>query len=270
MTVGIGAIAQKGNDPRVVVSADRMVTIGRDAGIEYEDHESKLEVIEHNDRVCAVGIGSGSSAYLDELFKNIGAELAGEAPRTVRSVLNHSLAAYQALLRSSISNQVLAPLGYDLDDLKNGTEIPPEIQKTIAQKVEKYRKQYRESLSVLIAGVGVNGAGIFQLAGSDYTNQTEPGYLAIGSGSASATLTFIRRGYDPATTLRDGIFTVLEAKTRSEERQGVGQQMDMAIIEQGSIRTYDRRQIVKLRDLLGDIRHEERQARERVMDKWTP
>lgn len=173
------------------------------------------------------------------------------------------------MVRNSISNQVLSPLGYTMQDFRDeSTHMPAEIQYSIMERIEELRKRIKQRVQILIAGVGTNGPGIYLISGPDYSNYTDTGYSVIGSGSSSARLTFIRRQYDSNCSMRDGVFTVLETKSQSEERQGVGHRMDMALVQPGRIKTLDETQIQNLRNKLTEIGEAERKAREKVMQEW--
>lgn len=271
MTVGIGAIAMNDGDPHVIVSADRMVTYGQQSGVEYEDTNSKIESIISNDQVNAVAVGSGSTTYIDEVIKNIRRTISNSDQniRRINNVLNHSLSGLKYTVQDSISNQILAPFGYSLNDLRDSdTEIPAEIQKGIFEQTANLREQIANEVHLLIAGVGVDGPGVYLLHGTDYTNFNDMGYGIIGSGSDSARLTFIRRRYDRKCSVREGVFTVLEAKNQSEERQGVGQQMDLVLLSGDQMDVLDDTEIMNLREFLEDIEEAEQNARENVIDDW--
>lgn len=269
MTVGIAAIAENDDDPYVIVAADRMVTVGQQGGVEYEDTESKVEPVLHSDEACAVIVGAGPTTYIDEIVEQFRRYGAGEEITTTRGALRYTLAAYQQVIRDSIDNQILAPFGYRFADLNSDeSSIPVEIQKTIAERILKFREAVGNRVRLLVAGVGEDGPGVFLVSGGDFTNYSDMGYTEIGTGGDSARLTMIRREYDKSASLQEGVFTVLEAKSQSEERQGVGQQMDMALVQKDSIRRLDSEAIANLRDMLEDIEDKEQQAREKVMHQW--
>jgi len=271
MTVGIAAIAQSEDNPYAIVAADRMVTVGDEGGVEYEDTESKIEPFLQTDQTSAVVVGAGRTMLIDEIIDSLHTIVAGEQSNitTARSAMNYVNAAYQQTIRNTISNQVFAPLGYRLEDLQDpDTHIPNEIQATVAEQAQNIRQQYQDRAQLIVAAVGNDGAGIFYVTGSDYTNASDIGYATIGTGYESASLTFIRREYDKNADYREGVFTVLEAKSQSEERQGVGQQMDMILIQAGHQQVIDDTQT--LRNKLDEINRAERQARENVIEGWAP
>lgn len=272
MTVGIAAICQKDGSPYVVASADRMVTVGSQGGIEYEDTGSKTEILEPDTGLRAVAVGAGASTYIDRVHRRAQAYLddpGNTPPRTMEDLRQFYLTALQAVVRETINNQVMEPFGYKIEDLRDeSVTIPGAIQQSIAEQVNGITKQVGDMMSVLVAGVGEDGAAIYEMQGTDYTEFTDIGYAVIGSGSNSARLTFIRRGYDHLRDYREGVFTVLEAKSQAEERQGVGQQMDLYGIGFEDVSSFDEDDKENLREKLGKIEAEERNARENVMEEW--
>jgi 20S proteasome alpha/beta subunit len=271
MTVGIAAIAENDGDPNVVMAADRMVTMGDEGGIEYEDTESKIEPFVQTDTASAVVVGAGRTMLIDEVIDNLHSIVAGSQSDvdSARKAMQYVKVAYQQTLRDTIENQAFRPLGYHLEDLRDETtHIPEEIQRTLAEQAQNLRRRYGEGVRFIVGAVGPDGPGIYYVSGSDFTNATEIGYAAIGTGGTSAQLTFIRREYDKNTSFREGVFTVLEAKSHSEERQGVGRQMDIALVRSNRIYPVD--DIDNLREKLNEIKFAEQEARRKVMVDWDP
>ena len=272
MTVGIAAICRRDGEPCVVAAADRMVTVGRTGGIEYEDTGSKAEIIEGAAGLRATAIGAGTSTYIDRVHREVRSYLESdenELPSTMEDLRGFYLVALQTVVRETINNQVMEPFGYTLQDLGNDdVDIPGAIQQNIAQQVNEIQTQLEEMMTILLAGVGRDKGAIYKLAGTDYSEFSDMGYAVVGSGSNSARLTFIRRQYDYHLEYRKGVFTVLEAKAQAEERQGVGQQMDIISLEEGNERLFEEDEQERLRQKLQKIEAEEREARENVMNEW--
>jgi len=273
MTVGIAALSEIGVDPAVIVSADRMVTVGEESALEYEDTESKIAPVIQSDNLNGVIVGSGPTTYIDEFVRTlcqfIQSADGSETPRTSRGLLNYALSAQQTVVQDTVENQVLSPFGYSRGDLKNdNVNIPSKIQEVIAQQTMEIRNDVTGRVSLLLACVGENGGGIFVISGVDYANFTDTGYAVVGSGADSARLTFMRRNYDNSNDHQHCLFTVLEAKSQSEERQGVGRQMDLVKITQDGVDRFENSEITDLRKQLQEINVRESQARENVINEW--
>lgn len=273
MTVGIAAVCQEDGEPCVIASADRMVTVGRQGGIEYEDTGSKPEIIEGDSGLQALAVGAGASTYIDQVHREVREYLSdptNQTPQTMGDLQEYYLAALQNVIRTTINNQVMQPFGYTLNDLKNQqVEVPAGIQQAIVEQVNNLQKEVQNAVTILLAGVGSDGPAIYKFAGTDFSEFTDIGYAVVGSGGDSARLTFIRRRYDYRRDYREGVFTVLEAKSQAEERQGVGQQMDLYAIQTDRVREFDNEEREELRQKLQKIEAEERDARESVMQEWS-
>jgi len=271
MTVGIGTICEEDGEPCVVLAADRMVTVGTSGGVEYEDSSAKIEPFIDNDDVTAMLVGSGSSTMIDSIIKR-SQQIATANPdvANINGAMKIALGAYKTIVQETISNRVLSPIGYELEDLRNNdVEVPTEIQRSVVNQANDIRNQFSEGVKIMLAAVDRNEAGLYLIAGNDYTDFSDIGYSVIGSGTRSARLTFIRRGYDSDCDSRESLFTVMDAKSQAEERQGVGQQVDLVKITQGMKKHYSAEEIQSLRENLNKINEQEMEAREKVIREWT-
>jgi hypothetical protein len=268
MTVGIAAISEAEHDPYVVLAADRMVT-NRTGGLEYEAQESKIETLHHQQDATAVALGAGRNDWLSEIVKKANELIAQKATANLNVTDINSLfkIAYQRTIQNAIHDELLAPLGFQLSDLRNKEEhMPEQIQAEIVSRSQKYRKQFAEGAQFILAGVDSRGAHIYSHSGGSVSEESHRGYSVIGSGFRSAQLTFVRSNFDKSTSLTDTLFTVAEAKTQSEERQGVGNKMDLVKISVGKYNEISETE--QLRNQLTRVDEEERLARQNVMKEW--
>lgn len=87
MTVGVGAIAGVGTgSEEAVIAADRMITFGQQVGIEYEDTESKIGIVDQGPNPCTAVVGAGETTHIDEIL-NTGSRLHDSNGRAVCSPL---------------------------------------------------------------------------------------------------------------------------------------------------------------------------------------
>jgi hypothetical protein len=267
VTVGIGALCETESDPRAIVAADRLVTTGLGTRIEYEHTNSKMERITQSDGVLAVAVGAGAVSLTDELLYKTRGKLDQTQDMTVRSVVEKAVNASTDLIRESIERQVLAPYGFDSHNEFNknqkalGKGMVNSIQRDILDKRDKIFSQ----MNVLIAGVDSEGAHLYGIRQNDMARHDSIGYHTVGSGSDPAESSFIRNQYDDTCDKKDAVMSVVEAKIRAEEAQGVGRQMDIAIISQDGIQAVDNDKIAHLREIHEEITEEERTARKSVL-----
>ena len=60
----------------------------------------------------------------------------------------------------------------------------------------------------------------------------------------------------------------MDAKSQAEERQGVGQQVDIVKIKRDEAKQYTDDEIEDLRENLAKINQQEMEAREKVIEDW--
>lgn len=260
-----------GSDPKAIVAADQMVTVGQQGGVEYEDAEGKVDVFVDNDNVSAVAVGAGITTYIDDILRRVNEYVSNDpdAVETARDARDYCLGAYQNAVRETVENTVFQPLGYTLSDLRDeDVRIPGEMQRAMVQQIGNIRQEAAQQVNILVAAVDNNNAELYQLHGMDASPFTDIGYSVIGSGADSARLAFTRRGYERTCTEQEGVFTVLEAKSQAEERQGVGQKMDFAKISKDSVKIYEDEEKQDLREMLDNIKDKERDARQKVIEEW--
>ncbi len=267
MTVGIGAICRAENGPQVVISADRMVTVGAGSGIEYEDTDSKIEVVTETDGMVCVAVGSGSLNYIDEVLDRLEDKMIDNPPTDVGGVVSLAGEAFREMERDTINRNILSQYGLSIEELSDSNSaIPAQFQGDILEKIDGVRSTLRDSVNIMLGGVS-NGEAELHAGSNDYNSFTSTGYSTIGSGSQSAQLSFIRNRYDPDhATLPEATFTVAEAKVQAEERQGVGQEMDMITVSNDGVEKIE--EIETLRDLVERAETQQQQVRERVIETW--
>lgn len=267
MTVGIGAICRGDNGPNVVISADRMVTVGAGSGIEYEDTDSKIEVVNETDGMVCVAVGSGSLNYIDEVLERLRDRMISDPPSDLSGIVSLAGKSYREMERDTINRNVLSQYGLSIEEISSDeTEIPDHFQGEIIDNIDEVRSTLRDYVNILLGGVS-SGEAELHAGSNDFINHTPTGYATLGSGSESARLSFIRNRYDADdATLAEATFTVAEAKVQAEERQGVGQEMDMITVSGDGVERIE--EIETLRDKVEEAETHQQQVRERVIDSW--
>lgn len=267
MTVGIGAICKAENGPQLVISADRMVTVGAGSGIEYEDTDSKIEVVTETDGMVCVAVGSGSLNFIDEVLDRLQDKMIDDPPTDISGVVDLAGEAFREMERDTIDRNVLSQYGLSVEELSSpDSEIPAHFQGDIQEQMESVRSTLRDSVNIMFGGVS-NGEAELYSGSNDFNSFTSTGYSTVGSGSQSARLSFIRNRYDPDhATLPAATFTVAEAKVQAEERQGVGQEMDMITVSAEGVEKIE--EIETLRNLVEKAETQQQQVRERVIEEW--
>jgi len=265
VTVGIAASYDDGGDEEVVLVADRMVTTG---AVEHEHSDGKLEEISPG-RPAVAAVASGTLAHADELYYRVGDRLLDESPDTVQAVAEMFVEEMQEVVREEANNRVLQGYGLTLQDLtKDGTKLADELVAGLLESVQELKSDIEQNTTMLITGVDDrHGAQILELRNGSLMRHRSLGYQCIGSGANSAQLTFMRNGYEPDGT-DDALLMAADAKHQAAEAQGVGEDMDIAIVSD-RVEFLDRDKVDDVQSLIKDVRDAEETAREKTINGRT-
>jgi hypothetical protein len=266
MTVGIGAICEADtDDPKAVVAADRLVTSGVAARREYEHTSSKMLDVFGADGSApcvAVGVGAGSVSLADEVFYKTNSKISNNSPGTTRQIAEFSVESLQEVVKETINRQVLSPHDLELQTFNSlQGEMNPNVVQGIYQEMMEKKEEVLSQVNILLAGVDGEGAHLYNVLHNDMSRNDSIGYLTVGSGAEPANSTFIRNRYDDTCSLDDALLSVTEAKAQAEEAQGVGQEMDIAILSERGRHDLSNNELTELREIHDEVVEAERQAR---------
>lgn len=261
MTVGIGA-AYKGDDPAVVLIADRRVTTG---AVEHEHSDGKLEMISAGDPAVAA-VAAGTLSYADELYYRVGNRILQQSPDTVQAVGDLFVEEMHGIIREEANNQILSNYDLTLNQLTNeGVPLSDEMVGEFMGRVSDLKREIQGATKLLIAGVDdKHGAQILELRNGSLSRHRSLGYQCIGSGGSSARLTFMRNGYNP-TDIEDALLLAADAKNQAAEAQGVGEKMDIAVASD-HVTFLEEKRIKHIQKVIEEVRVAERSARENTFN----
>jgi len=267
MTVGIASLCEtEDDDSKVILSADRMVTTGLVAPIEYEHTESKMLPLVEDDELVVMGVGAGSLSFIDDFFYNLRNKIEEDNLENVREIAVESTDIFKDILHETINRQVLNPLGFELSDLKNQQQFHPQVLQSLLQDVTEKQEQVYGSLQIMLVGIDKSGGHIYSVQNGDIARHDSIGYHSIGSGTHPAHSTFISNRYDSACDINNALLSVVEAKMQAEEAQGVGRDMDIAVISKDGFEELDNGEIQKLRNIQEEIAEKQVQTRNKVIN----
>ena len=270
MTVGIAAICEaETDDPKVVVTADRLVTSGIVARREYEHTSSKMVDMygsEGSSPCVVAGVGAGSVSLADEVFYKMDEQISANEPATTRQIAEHGVKALQQVVQETIDRQVMSAQGLDLNTFnKIQNQMNPQVVQGIYQEMTQKRDEVLNQVNILLAGVDGSGAHLYNIRQNDMARNDSIGYLTVGSGAEPANSEFIRTRYDDNCDLSDALLSVTEAKAQAEEAQGVGREMDIAVLHKGGRRDLSDKEVKELREIHEEVVEAERKARSETM-----
>jgi len=236
MTVGLAAACNGGDDPQVVIAADRMITSGHATRIEYEHTKSKLDEVVDNqsasvDGVHCMAASSGTVSYVDKFFTKLKSKVRNTEPAGVEHIATMGAEVIQEMTRDRANRQVLNQFGISLEDLRNGrVAMEEDTIHNLLGEISNERGTILSQLDVLFAGIDHTGSNIYSIPDGNVSPHNRIGYHSIGSGRQPARSSFIRSRYDEDCSIEETLLSVTEAKRQSEEAQGVGAEMDIAIV----------------------------------------
>jgi len=155
MTVGIAAVCEsEQNQPRIILAADRLVTTGMAARIEYEHTNSKMETVFVEDEITVMGVAAGSLSLADDMFYKIGGYIDNNSISSVREIVEYGVDSYHDMLKETIERQVLKPNGFTRESFNNGQQqLNPQIAQGIYQDILEIQNEVEILLNILIAGI---------------------------------------------------------------------------------------------------------------------
>jgi hypothetical protein len=221
MTICIAALCHA-EQPRAIVAADRMVTLG--GFIEFEHAVPKMT----RASPYALALVAGDALIGTRIAEDAAHEVAGTSP-PVADIARQLAAQYEAARRSQLEERFLVPRGLNLQSFYGAHNT---LNPQITAMLDNQMAQFNLGVEVLIAGVDGAGAHVHTVhnpGGAERQHDTI-GYAAIGSGTIHALQSMIGFQHTPKADYHQTVFRVYAAKRRAEVAPGVGLDTDVAVI----------------------------------------
>ena len=281
MTVGIGAICDAQTDePKVVLSSDRLVTTLQQSRIEHEHPETKLINFSRNlSGTHLVGVVAGSVQLGETLRDRINDRIQAfiqennEEP-WVSTAADLAGAAYQTVVQNRIENRVLRSYGLRLDDLSRQHQFQDSFLNDVLAEVDGLRNEIHQNLTLLLGGVGARGPGIFLISTNDVLPQNDMGYATIGSGTQPAESEFIKTEYGKLEDLNTAFTTIAAAHHQAKKASGVGGEPDIMVVDSNGVYEVDEGTRDDLMDRQQKIATEQQNKKDQILSSnpvnWSP
>jgi hypothetical protein len=215
---------------------------------------------------AVAAVAAGTLSYADELYYQVGNRVLNESPDTVQAVADLFVEEMHAIVQSEANNQILSDYDLTLNQLTNeGVPLSDDMVGQFLQQISDLKQNIHANTNMLIAGVDdEHGAQLLELRDGSLTRHRSLGYQCIGSGAGSASLTFMRNGYDPES-IEDALMLAADEKNQAGEAQGVGDKMDIAVVTD-DVKFLEEERIKNIQYIIEDVRDAERDARESVIN----
>lgn len=280
MTVGVAARCDGGEEPKVVVGADRLLTTEQQSAIEHEHPEPKVKVIGENvPTMNCLAITSGRVDWAEELRDKIEQDCdyyinEEEIALGVKNIAEIGAGKYQEFLQEKIDRQILSHFGITLDDLKAQHRFKDRFISDVRLEIENARDTINSQLKLLIGGVDAYGSHVYEVGNGDFTTHNDRGYTAIGSGIQPALSEFMEDEYSGNCTLSRALVTVTASIMRARQASGVGGDIDIGIVGNSFIEMANDDVLRTLKERNRAINEAQERAKQEVLESesvnWNP
>ncbi len=248
MTACIVAICEGGK--YIVIAADRMYT--SPLNVEFETQETKIEVL---GKIC-VALASGNSAHATEVLDPIQQLHDGEIHVNISDLAEEVKNQYMVARLAEVEDLIVLPsMGKDFLDFRDkGGALPNylQTQPTVYSQIVVQSSAHNYSLDLLLAGIDDTGAYIYHIGNPGLLSPLDKlGHAAIGSGGIHAIISLSLGGQTRHRNLIETLYSVYLAKICSEVAPGVGNETDMAVVDEEGIRNCSPEFLESLRDICG-------------------
>ena len=229
MTVCIAAMCRDDGDraPRIVVAADRMVTLG--GFMEFEHTVPKVD----RPSDTSLAMIAGDTLLGTRLVHNVSQQLRGTTPRI--SDISAQVATWYETVRQQIAEQmILTPRGLSWTSYY---QAQGSLNPNLTMMIDKGLAEFDLGVELLVAGVDDDGAHIYSVNNPGRVDRQHDviGYAAIGSGAIHAIPALIGFHHSPDDGFKSTVFRVYAAKRRAEAAPGVGDETDVAVITAAAV-----------------------------------
>jgi 20S proteasome alpha/beta subunit len=227
MTVCIAALCTDGDEPRVVVAADRMVTLG--SFIEFEHAMRKMTAASP----YAIAMIAGDTLVGTRLAREA-AEVTASSNPGIDEIARQLATEYENTRRTRMQEDLLTPRALDLESFYGAHNA---LNPQIVAMIDNQMSQYNLGVEVLLAGVDSSGAHVYSVQNPGGAERLHDiiGYAAIGSGAIHAVQSMIGFGHTANAGYHETVFRAHASKRRAEAAPGVGAESDIAVISSTSV-----------------------------------
>lgn len=243
MTVCVAAICQDQGEPRTVVAADRMVTLG--GFIEFEHAMPKMVPA----GVAAIMMLAGETLIAKRLTDET---IAGSSATTLAGLAGELAARYDTTRSALMEEALLRPRGLTMQGYYQAHQA---LNPQIVVMLDNQMQAYNLGVEILLSGVDATGAHIYTVQNPGGTDRLHDiiGYAAIGNGGIHAIQAMIGFGHSAAADYHETVYRAFAAKRRAEVAPGVGRDTDMAVISTAGIHKLTDDELQQLQSIYEDF-----------------
>lgn len=228
MTVCIAALCGDGEDTKVIVAADHLVTSG--GFMEFEHPGSKI--VELCDQALVMVAGNTIDGM--RLVNEAAAAMDGE-PVSIPELSQNLGQRYAAARLHRAEQIVLVPRGLSLESFYN---MHNQLNQQVVMLLDNALGEFGLGVELLLAGVDEDGGHIHTNGdpGGGNSDHGPIGWAAIGTGAVHVLQSMAGFAHAPDANYGQTLFRVYASKCRAEVAPGVGHETDVAVISRDGIK----------------------------------
>lgn len=245
MTVCIAALCGDGEDSRVVVAADHLVTSG--GFMEFEHPGSKIVPL--CDKALVMVAGNTNDGM--RLVREAAAEM-GDGTIPIPALAQDLGTRYAGARLQRAEQGLLVARGLSLETFYN---MHGSLNQQVVMLLDQALAEWTLGVELLLAGVDDSGGHIHTNADPGGGNQDHGpiGWAAIGSGAVHVLQSMAGFAHAPDASYGQTLFRVYASKRRAEVAPGVGHETDVAVISQEGTKTLSGAELENLDHIYDDF-----------------
>lgn len=239
MTVCIGLISEEN---KIVLAADRMITANYPP-IKFEPDIVKYQRLS---KTCVALTADSALAYT-ELFQDVINKIRHLNNPPISLIVEKVKESFVKLRLKKAEEEVLKPRGLTIEKYYETMRMLPE---GLVVAIDKGLMEKEYPLLILLCGVDDTGAHIYRIFDPGHSECFDSlGFNAIGSGELHAVSSFIAKKCNAKTPFERALYCVYEAKRNAEKAPGVGEYLDMLVIDNDDVKIVNPELLKQLSDI---------------------
>ena len=262
MTICIAALCEKGE--KIIVAADRMVTVGQI--IEFEHDVPKFVNLTDN---CVV-MTAGSTTLQNDIIKEASSKIKTLKKPNFKQITDELKNAYATLRIKRAEETILLPKNLNFQTFYQSQRIMlPELVFQMTDAINKTNL----GVEYILCGFDENGGHIHYIVDPGISECWDSvGFCSIGTGNLNSVSAFTAHNYAPNFPIEKSLYLVYLAKKEAQRAPGVGNDTDIAILTKEGIKSLndeEKKSLDLIHKKFMKIEDEEyREVKRNMLDGW--
>jgi hypothetical protein len=262
MTICIAALCE--NRSKIILAADRMITVGQI--LEFEHEVRKFKELTSN---CVI-MYAGSATIQDDIINEAMPQIQNLRTPVFKQITNEIIEAYTKIRIRKTEETILKPQRLDFDSFYQSQRmLLPEIVFNLTNAITNMKL----GVEYILCGFD-NTFGHINYIVDPGTSECfdSVGFCAMGTGNLNAVSVFTAHKYAPSFSVDKALYLTFLAKREAERSPGVGKETDIAILSSDCVKHLSNHEIGEIEKIYTDcLKIEEKEYKEvkdKIINKW--